>query len=282
MGVTYGIAKLLQQDVPGASGAMVELGRQSVTFPRSQWRKLVPTVPSGTEGMYSDEFYKSLGFGTVDTIDISDFEGANIIQDMNLPIERADVLGKYELVFDCGTMEHVFHVPNFLDNLRRLCRVGGRVVHAVPCSNWIDHGFYMFSPTLFFDFYTANGFAMKRVLVVRFSSEQISYLDVTAMKSALTPELFLDGHTYVLYCCVEKLADNPAMIIPQQGGYVRLWRAAAVPLAGSTYIDRVSASAGETMIKQLLRSMRLYLFARKIYHLIRSRKAKRALNWKSA
>src|SRR6185295_2656546 len=52
----------------------------------------------------------------------------------------------------------VFNVPNALSHMTRMTREGGVVAHLSPCHNWVDHGFYQFGPTLFFDYYQAAGF----------------------------------------------------------------------------------------------------------------------------
>ena len=59
-------------------------------------------------------------------------------------------------------MQHVFDLPQVFANLHALVREGGRVIHGMaPSTNHVDHGFYMFSPTLFHDFYTANGWRIE-------------------------------------------------------------------------------------------------------------------------
>ena len=65
------------------------------------------------------------------------------------------------MIIDGGTMEHIFHIPNVLNNIYRMLRVGGRIIHISPSSNYVDHGFYSFSPTLFYDFYQTNKFVKK-------------------------------------------------------------------------------------------------------------------------
>ena len=39
-----------------------------------------------------------------------------------------------------------------------MTKLNGHIAIAVPCSNMIDHSFYMFSPTLFYDYFLVNGF----------------------------------------------------------------------------------------------------------------------------
>jgi hypothetical protein len=105
-------------------------------------------------------YFKSLGFETVRRMDVSPHEGADIIYDLNNDLNLFPEL--YAETFDCiidgGTLEHVFNVPNALKNLFYLLKVGGRVLHFVASSGYIDHGFYMFSPMLFNKFYSVNKF----------------------------------------------------------------------------------------------------------------------------
>ena len=63
------------------------------------------------------------------------------------------LVSRFDAVFNGGTLEHVFHVPNALTSITRMLRPGGVVVHVVPCNGWVNHGFYQISPTLMFDYY---------------------------------------------------------------------------------------------------------------------------------
>jgi len=102
--------------------------------------------------------FKSLGFDEVQRTDFSDFQGAELVFDMNQADTPRKHVGRYDMVIDGGTVEHVFHIPNSMAHIFRFLKVGGRIIHISPSSNNIDHGFYMFSPTLFWDFYEANKF----------------------------------------------------------------------------------------------------------------------------
>jgi hypothetical protein len=102
--------------------------------------------------------FAALGLGTTTALDVSAYEGAEVIFDLNSEELPADQIHRYGLVFNGGTLEHVFHVPNALTNMTRLLQSGGCILHVLPLHNWVDHGFYQFSPTLMFDYYAAAGF----------------------------------------------------------------------------------------------------------------------------
>src|SRR5574341_140267 len=62
------------------------------------------------EDNISDEaFLRLLGAETVQAMDVSDHEGAQIIHDLNRPIPPS-LRGRFDMVLDGGTLEHVFDV----------------------------------------------------------------------------------------------------------------------------------------------------------------------------
>ena len=164
-------------------GRALTLGRQGIFITRSELMKAFETYglkfPSLPEDLFSrrqkakglegnpeyvdDEVvFRSLGFTSVEALDCSDYEKAEIVHDLNHPLPTG-VEGAYDFVFDGGTLEHIFDVKTALINAAKLLKVGGRIHHAVPTSNFVDHGFYQFSPTVLLDYYAANGFEVNSV-----------------------------------------------------------------------------------------------------------------------
>lgn len=98
--------------------------------------------------VFLDQVLRWIGIQVVDSIDYSDFEGATVIHDLSQPLPSN---GKtYDLVYESGTLEHIFNFPVALENVLNLCSIGGRVLLNTPCNNQAGHGFYQFSPELFF------------------------------------------------------------------------------------------------------------------------------------
>jgi hypothetical protein len=101
--------------------------------------------------------FAMLGAESVEAMDVSAYEGADILHDLNDPIDPA-YHEKFDVIFDAGTLEHIFDAPTALASFVRMLSVGGQVILISPSSNAVDHGFYSLSPTLFYDFFAANGF----------------------------------------------------------------------------------------------------------------------------
>jgi len=114
-----------------------------------------------------------LGADTVQVSDISPNEMPDFIIDLNNPV-CPEFNQKFDVIFDIGTLEHIFDVPTALENIVRMLKPGGTVIIDVPASNSIDHGFYQFSPTLFFDFFSANGFEGFRCYLIE--TNPLNYL----------------------------------------------------------------------------------------------------------
>lgn len=114
---------------------------------------------------YADELLRRLGVDDLDAVDASDYEGANIVFDMNDVLPEA-LRGRYDCVFDGGAMEHVFDLPRMIRNLTGLLKVGGTLISINGANNLMGHGFYQFSPEFFFRVFSPeNGFQIEEVVL---------------------------------------------------------------------------------------------------------------------
>ncbi len=52
----------------------------------------------------------------------------------------------------------MFNISEGLQNLNKMLKFNGYIMHLLPCNNYIDHGFYSISPTLLRDFYIQNNY----------------------------------------------------------------------------------------------------------------------------
>lgn len=102
---------------------------------------------------YAETMFEKLGFGRPETLDYSDFEGAQRIWDLNQPVPE-DWRGRFGFIFDGGTLEHVFDVRQSFDNMFDLLADDGIFVSATPLNNWPEHGFYQFTPELAYSYWT--------------------------------------------------------------------------------------------------------------------------------
>jgi len=227
MGIPIQIAKLLLEQVTSndLKGSVLQLGLQDILFDLSIFEgksTLSKEVQESAENNIRKNkyFFNFLGFNNVESLDINDFEGANIIHDLNTEYENVNI--KYNVIFDGGTMEHVFNIPIFLKNCLNLCTIDGHIIHNVPV-NHINHGFYNFNPTLFEDFYVTNGCAVIDILlVIKDIYDNVTYVTDASKKSAFR-ELYFEGmfknKNLSLFIIVKKINEVQGISFPTQSYY---------------------------------------------------------------
>ncbi|MEL7259338.1 MAG: methyltransferase domain-containing protein [Pseudomonadota bacterium] len=177
---------------------------------------------------YSETLLEKLGFGAVETMDFSGYEGAQVIHDLNtLPPEELE--DQFDFIFDGGTIEHVFNVPNALESVLRMLKVGGRFVSANGLNGWYGHGMYQFNPELVWTFWkrACNCNVIDcRAVPIEPTSEfgQVEFPDPakTGVRLKLAKKIG-PGRTY-LYYEVEKTAESHLPKYALQSDYETKWQ----------------------------------------------------------
>ena len=125
------------------------------------------TVARGESPTFMDDLFRAMGAQEVETLDVSAFEGATIVHDLNQPLPEA-LHGRFDAVVDGGTLEHVFNVPVAMRNAMDAVAAGGRFYASLPANNYCGHGFYQFSAEFFYRVFSQeNGFTLEKLLVGR-------------------------------------------------------------------------------------------------------------------
>jgi hypothetical protein len=116
-----------------------------------QWHGLANSMTRMAE---SQSLFTALGMST-DFLDIYASRGFEIVADLNKPLP-SELHGRYDLIYDGGTVEHCFNIGQVMRNILQLGKVGACIVHINPL-NYYNHGFFNFNPTFYHDFYTQSG-----------------------------------------------------------------------------------------------------------------------------
>ena len=171
---------------------------------------------------YVEELLKDcFGSSIVDSIDVNDFEGATIIHDMNVEIPN-NLKGKYDTVIDGGTLEHIFNIPQALDNASYLCKPGGQIIHMLPANNQCGHGFWQMSPELFFSLYSdKNGYKDTDVFLARSSNGKYFY-KVIKPENGKRVNIYSHDEVGAYIRSVRKQTEFSHKDV-QQSDYVYLW-----------------------------------------------------------
>jgi hypothetical protein len=91
--------------------------------------------------------YEALGikYGCVDV----DGRFGSVVMDLNFDEVPAAHKGRYGLVTNHGTSEHIMNQYNVFKAMHEFARPGGVFVHAVPFTVHLEHGFFNYQPNFF-------------------------------------------------------------------------------------------------------------------------------------
>jgi SAM-dependent methyltransferase len=174
--------------------------------------------------LFADEFFRFLGAKETASVDRNNFEDATLLHDLNEQFPE-NVRSHFDLVVDGGTLEHVFNYPAALKNCLELIRVGGHFVTITPVSGQMGHGFYQFSPELFFRVFSAeNGFVIRKIILFDISKTESIFYEVKDPSATRQRSELSTSRPIQMAVLAQKIAEVPAFATPpQQSDYVAVW-----------------------------------------------------------
>lgn len=286
MGISKDAVKLLIHEAKREAfkGSALMLGKQNVKISEKELelvaKQLNFTLFDGpnmdplsrdpglhSKGCISDSYlFARLGFMDCKAIDYSDFEGAEHVFDLNKIIDQeSQLMNSYDFIFDSGTLEHIFHLPNALRNIFSMLKIDGRICHLVPSSNHMNHGFHMFSPLFFEEYYEANKFSISDMQIIKCGSGDYPAWKIAKYQSQLLERVTNEDfgrRCYMVHCIATKTGDSSADVVPQQKRY-----SAGVWL-GQSSADQVDTVWGQ--LKKKIRGNRVvYAFTAPVFNWLR-------------
>jgi hypothetical protein len=204
----------------GQSDLEVDCEAAGVTPTSGRW--------SDVKGPYAESLFQALGATVIESIDMSPYEGATIVHDMNETLPER-LHAKYTAVFDGGTIEHVFNVPMYLRNAAQALRPGGHYIVVTVTDNFSGHGFYQFSPEFWFRVMTpVNGLRCLGVFLAAARSSAPIYSVEDPAVLGRRVSFRTREPTYVMAIAQRIDGGVPFATSPQQSDYAVQWNSAAV------------------------------------------------------
>jgi len=216
------------------------LGRQKIRLSRGEIRRafryagasirdnelddICRNTAGGTPG-YAESLLAYLGAERHESIDVSAYEGATLIHDMNTTLSPS-LRDRFSCLIDGGTLEHVFNVAAAFTNCMQMVKVGGHFLSMTPCNNFMGHGFYQFSPELFWSLLCEkNGFVIEKMYIFEWRPLATWYM--VANPAALGKRVTLRNsrETQLLICArkIASLSFADSAVTPQQSDYKSIW-----------------------------------------------------------
>lgn len=116
-------------------------------------------------------FFKSFTpEASLDVMDVTDYEGANIIHDLCEPIPQ-NLCGTYDVIFNGSILDNIFDPAQAMRNMTRMLAPGGRVIHIEMASNYAFE-YLIYSTDWFLDYYVLNNFRDCRIYVCTFKDAE--------------------------------------------------------------------------------------------------------------
>jgi hypothetical protein len=253
MGLNYPTGALLAWAVRKrglSANRIVTIGRLEVNMSAPQQRRiqsfLAPDQSATTHaGASADELLSAwCHSASVESLDVSGYQGASIVHDLNNPVpdELAD---RFDLLIDGGSLEHVFNVPVALANYKKIVRPGGWVLLATTANNYMGHGFYQFSPELFYSYFCKeNGYTLEYVGLALHPFPSASLSDRCDLYQVADPRAvktrigLVSGTPALLLVLAKRLpAADATCDSVMQSDYLSLHEAAATGGSGSVVIQ---------------------------------------------
>lgn len=162
-----------------------------------------------------------LGADTVLALDHSDYEGAELVHDLNTPLP-SHLHNIADFIVDGSTLDNVFNPALALSNLAAMLRPGGRVL-TVNALQLVATGnpYVMMSPAWYLDYFTNNAFAdCKTYISVATTPGNVFTINLDVLADpAKTINPFKSLYPSGVAVLAEKAAHSTSDVIPVQGDY---------------------------------------------------------------
>jgi len=162
--------------------------------------------------------YRLIGFKEYCCVDYDiDFISSNglfnaYLWDLNLPIPD-EYKGRYDLLTNYGTCEHVFNIYQCFKNIHDLTHPSSVIIHIMPFQGYFDLTFFTFQNTFYQDLAYANDYKIMHMHVLSSDLEIISF-DHWVKKEKNS----VDSIHAQIMIVMNRMSDKP-FAIPYQGMY---------------------------------------------------------------
>jgi len=198
---------------------LIDVGRLFQAAPPCPLPGARPThiVHGGSEHLAADapaarDFWTWLGFDYA-AIDIDGSPGS-IPLDLNYDSVSKDELGRYQLVTNFGTTEHVANQLNAFKVIHDLVRHGGVMIHHLPMQGMLNHGLVNYNPKFFWMLGRSNGYRIVYLNVSAATSYYALPENITGSILPFEPDIEMRRHAYrvadmMIVVVMQKVFDTP-------------------------------------------------------------------------
>jgi SAM-dependent methyltransferase len=170
-------------------------------------------------------FFSLFSDMSIRTLDVTDYEGAEIVHDMHDPIP--DTLAeRFDFIWNGSCLDNMADPATAMQNTFRMLKAGGRVF-MMEIGTPHHNAYTMYSPAFFFDYFAINDFADCKVYACMFQAEAVHTgpFDFYVWRSfentlwQFPMDAFPSGTALISFVIGEKGAQSSWQRKPVQGQY---------------------------------------------------------------
>jgi len=232
----HSVAFLVHSGLQGVDfGQTATLGRQELRVAPQEMRRAFESAGrqaqeaqiarlTASDQKWVDPLLMDLGAEVVQALDISDYEGAALTWDLNTEIPQK-FESRFSTVLEAGLLEHVFNFPVAIRNCMRMVETGGHLLLITPTNGESGHGFYQFSPELFFRTLSPRyGYQVQEMLFRETGSRRGAWYHVQDPAEVGARAQFRTRHASYLFVIARRVGPVPPFEPPPlQSDYVQAW-----------------------------------------------------------
>ena len=176
-----------------------------------------------SENLFTNLFEEKWKYIFVDSMDNSDYEGASIIHNLNNPFNSSK---KYQYIYDGGTIEHIFNIPQVIENIIDMLDINGLFVSITCNNNFSGHGIYQFSPEFFLSSLNEKyGMKIESIYLGKVHTSFEEWIDVNDYKGGRNCTKFDDSEPVYILTIARKISNIRENLItnsPHQYSYEKI------------------------------------------------------------
>ena len=169
-------------------------------------------------------FLRALGIPKFHALDVTDYEGADIIHDLGTPIPE-EYACKYDFIFNGSCFDNMFNPGMAMMNLSKLLKPHGRMM-SIETATSLNSPYVMFSPGWFYDFYVTNDYKRCEIFLgsvtghdqLFYGPWEVDYVNVRGHRNGPVP-VPPPGISHILLAIAEKGEDSTDNRQPIQAQY---------------------------------------------------------------
>lgn len=154
----------------------------------------------------------------VTAIDHSDYEGAELIIDLNKELDQKH-MGIADFIYGGSVCDNVFNPATYIKNVANILNTGGRILD-VNVLTFNTHPYSVQSPAWFFDFYALNGFKDFKLYCREYASHSNMYsMEISNHDTVLHSLNAYSNNKFELVYIAEKGEPVKKTLFPSQDQY---------------------------------------------------------------